>query len=221
MLLRKLCPGCRTSSQTAREPICPDCQDQLRHLPARQAADHLSLGCRALFLYDAAASGVVQTIKDQRAMWLVRWLAPQLEQILPDGRIDCLTWIPAARANWRKRGYDQGELLTRALSRQTGIPARALLRRRQDLPQVRRDRSGRLEGPALVPRASRASHASRAGHASRARPYARVVVVDDVITTGTSMRRAAEVLLAGGTAEVGAIAVAGTAERPRRANHAG
>lgn len=206
MLLRKLCPGCRATSQTARQPICSDCQCQLRHLPARQKTDHLSLGCRALFLYDAAASGLVQTIKDQRAMWLVRWLAPQLEQILPDGQIDCLTWIPAARANWRKRGYDQGELLTRALARQTGIPARALLRRRQDLPQVKRDRSGRLKGPALAPRAS------------RARPYARVVVVDDVITTGTSMRRAAEVLLAGGTVEVGAIAVAGTAERgsPRR-----
>lgn len=200
MLLRKLCPGCRAAAQTARQPICPDCQDQLERLPARRKSDHLNLGCQALYLYDGSASRVVQMLKNQRAMWLIRWLAPQLAQILPDGRIDCLTWIPAARANWRKRGYDQGELLTRALARQTGIPARALLRRRQDLPQVRRDLSGRLKGPALVPRAS------------RARPYARVVVVDDVITTGTSVRRAAEVLLAGGTSEVGAIAVAGTAE---------
>jgi len=155
----------------------------------------LELGCRALFVYDQVSSRLVLTLKYQRAIWLFSWLASQLVAVMPTSQIDCLTWIPAAQANRRKRGYDQAELLAKAVARQTGIAAKALLQRQSDLPQGRRDRQGRLLGPALLPRQPSQNPGG-------------VVLVDDVITTGTSLRCAAEVLQRQGITQIGAIAVA-------------
>lgn len=157
------------------------------------------MGCQALFAYDHISSKLVLSLKSRRAMWLVRWLAARLALVLPDVPVDCITWIPAAKANRRKRGYDQAELLARAMAACSKIPARALLGRQPDLPQVKRNRQGRLVGPALSPRVKAVTQFGK---------FPNVVIVDDVITTGTSMRRGAEILKSQGVAKVGAVAIA-------------
>ncbi len=203
-----MCPICGAASELP----CKSCLNQLRRLPARFGPaglglanlgqsdldfKELELGCKALFAYDEVASKLVLTLKYRRAMWLVKWLATQLAANLPTSQPDCITWIPAAKANRRKRGYDQGELLAKAVAKHKGIPAAALLLRLSDLPQGKRNRQGRLEGPALLSK-------PRAG-AFRSK---NVVIVDDVITTGTSLRRGAELLRSQGIARVGAVAIA-------------
>ena len=120
----------------------------------------------------------------------------------------CVTWIPAATKNKRRRGYDQAELLARAMARAAGLPCRKLLKRNNDLPQGDRDLKGRLQGPSLVPARSLQTGKSAC---SASLPKS-VFIVDDVVTTGSSFRRAAETLREAGVCRIGAIAVASRAK---------
>ena len=112
-------------------------------------------------------------------------------------RIDVVTWAPTSSARRRERGFDQGELLARHIGAQLGLPTRRLLDRTSASgPQTGRTRRERL-----------------AGSLFRARPDARgqrVLVVDDVVTTGATMTHAASALEAMGAADVLLYAVAST-----------
>ena len=103
---------------------------------------------------------------------------------------DVVTWCPASPTGRRARGYDQSELLARAVAHRLDLPARRLLRReRRDRAQTRRDRTGRLVGPRLRP--------------ARTLPRRPVVLlIDDVTTTGTTLRSAAAILHRAGAGRV-------------------
>jgi len=111
-------------------------------------------------------------------------------------------------ARRRRRGFDQGELLARAIARRLGLPIRKALRRVDDEPQTSRRRDGRLLGPQF------------AGGGRRLRFTPTVLLVDDVVTTGSTLRSAAEVLRSRGAGRVcglvatHALAPVRTAEHP-------
>lgn len=133
----------------------------------------------------------------------------------------CVTWIPASAKNRRKRGYDQAEMLAKAVAREIGLPCRKLLKRNRDLAQGDRDFKGRLQGPTLAPVGSlhagnfAASNSPASSKSRYPNTPQSVLIVDDVVTTGSSLRRAAETLRQAGIPRIGAIAVASRAKIPR------
>ena len=104
---------------------------------------------------------------------------------------DVVTWVPLARSRLAARGYDQAKVLARALASRLDVAAAPLLRRDADTaPQARRSGAERrlaLEG-SFRP-------------SGRAVP-ARVLLVDDVLTTGTTADACARTLLRAGAREV-------------------
>jgi ComF family protein len=108
------------------------------------------------------------------------------------GRVDAVVPVPLHWRRRRARGYDQAALLARPLAKSLGVPA--LLR------GIRRVRN--------TPRQVNLPHAERqrniAGAFAPWRPHGvgRVLLVDDVRTTGATLRAASEALRAGGVAEV-------------------
>lgn len=129
--------------------------------------------------------------------------------------IDVVTWAPTSNARRHRRGFDQAELVARRVALQLGVPCRRLLRREgATTPQTGLDRATRLHGPAFA--------------ASPAAVGRRVLVIDDVVTTGSTLRSAAQALRAAGAVDVVKASVATTPallaqdrsrpNRPRRHN---
>jgi predicted amidophosphoribosyltransferase len=118
--------------------------------------------------------------------------------------------VPLHAGRLAERGFNQSEELAARLARRTGLPlVPGLLRCRDTGHQAslgRRARQGNVEGAFVW--------------AVPAPPPARVLLVDDVLTTGATLAACADALRAAGTREVRAIAIARSLAPGQRANAA-
>ena len=142
----------------------------------------------ACWIHAGEAAALVRSLKYGRSTALVTLIATRMAAVAPAA--DVVTWAPCTPERRRRRGFDPAELLARALARRMGLPVRASLRRLDRQPQTARSRAGRLAGPELRVR--------------RARIGGRVLVVDDVCTTGSTLRTAAAALRSSGAGSVAA-----------------
>lgn len=106
--------------------------------------------------------------------------------------------VPLAfRRRWQ-RGFNQSLILARAFSRRLAIPCRSLLKRRPRPPQSR------------LPLSERRSNVRGTFSLRQAPRGERVLLIDDVVTSGATLSEAARCLRRGGAAEVTALALART-----------
>jgi predicted amidophosphoribosyltransferase len=171
--------------------VCPACAASLVPPPASPVP--------ACFAYADAGRSLVAALKYRNARAVAPWLAERMAGLLgaDAGTADVVTWAPTGTVRRRHRGFDQGEVLARALGARLHRPVRRLLVRRPSSgPQTGRSRAERLGGPVFV---------------ARRRVGAHIVVVDDVVTTGATLRAAEAALLAAGAIRVTCVVVAATA----------
>ena len=129
-----------------------------------------------------------------------RLLAMKLRQELPD--FDILTWIPISSRRLRKRGYDQVELLANAIGEELGIaPVKTLTKIRDNKPQSR-----------LSSLPARKANVLGVYQAFEPARFAgkRVLLLDDIVTTGSTVGEASRVLLTAGAKEILCGAIAAT-----------
>lgn len=113
------------------------------------------------------------------------------------GWAEALTWVPATTAALRRRGFDHGRSIAEQVARTTGVPCCALLERARARDQRGLGRDERLS-------------AARARFRVLSRPPDRVLLIDDVFTTGATLQSASEALVEAGAVSV-RVAVAGRA----------
>lgn len=178
--------------------MCTTCRFALvGRLP--QPANH---GVHAAMPYTGRARSVILGLKYRNRRQVARHLAGLVvNRIVANNDhlgFDVITWSPTTAARRRDRGFDQGELIARYVARQLGLPCRRLLERdsRRGAAQTGRSRSDRLDGPGFT---------ARPGLGGR-----RVLVVDDVVTTGATLQASAAALAAVGVDKVALYAVAST-----------
>jgi predicted amidophosphoribosyltransferase len=157
--------------------------------------------CRALVAYDADVRATVVALKNRDGRALVTPLAEGLARLVPPEAGLVVTWAPTSPRRRRQRGYDQAELLARAVGRRRGLPVRRLLVRRPGTAQ-----SGRSAG-------ERWHHA---GFLARGAAPATVLLIDDVTTTGATLAAAALALRQAGAAQVHGLVVARAPARAPR-----
>jgi competence protein ComFC len=171
------------------------------HGPAIHSPD----GIAAAYPFEGVTRELILALKFRHGRSAAGVLAAQMVRRLRLDHVDVVTWAPTSARRVRRRGYDQAEAIARAVARQLGVPCCRLLYRAHGAPQTGKSRSDRLVGPAF-----------------RGRPPRRglvVLVVDDVVTTGATLRTAAEALHLAGVAHV-QLAAAASAQlghvNPRR-----
>jgi len=197
-MLNSRCAGCGEPGVD----LCRRCRFTLIAAPPITTAT----GIVAATQFSGLGRELVVGLKYRNRRRLAMHLAEQLSRRLDSTQIDVITWAPTTRSHVRKRGYDQAELLARALGALWRKPCRRMLFRHHGPSQTGRNRAERLHGPDFGSRPMR-------------RPP-RVLVIDDVVTTGATLFAARDALLAAGAASVVLAAVAATPDhvvvRPTR-----
>ena len=148
------------------------------------------LSARSPFLYEGPARQAVHRLKFSgwRDVGTALAAAIAVCEGLPPA--DVVTWVPLGRRRLSDRGYDQARALATGLARELHVPARRLLRRTVATgPQARR-------------RGEERRSAMRGAFVAVRRAPGRVLLVDDVLTTGATVAACAEALVAAGAREV-------------------
>ena len=209
------CIACDTALPAARRHLCSSCGAQLRARPGSLALpaspdplERVVDDARLHYAleFEGAVRALIHALKYQGrtsvARDLARLAAPAALRacVTPP---DAVVPIPLHPIRFRERGFNQSELLAAHIARAVGSPVlKALLRTRHAPPQARLARRQRLAIARDTFRVPEEVAVPR-----------RVLLVDDVATTGATLSAAALELLKAGAAEVVCFAVAGTAQR--------
>ncbi len=208
-----LCHACRRDLRPIEPPRCPTCGRPLAVPdltetdaglpcgPCRLAPPHLdhTLG---LLYFEGAARETIHRLKYQ-GHWqlgraLVQWCHSRL--VCLQGAYDLVAPVPLDRRRLRQRGFNQSAVIGREVASILGLPLvlNGLIRIRGGQPQVG------LKGTARQ-RNVRGCFAVQ--HHERL-VSSRVLLVDDVLTTGATANECARILKAAGAEEVGLVTVA-------------
>jgi len=224
---------CLACSEPVFEPrdslgLCPNCRERLVRWPIQscsvcgcglQGVDlptgYRCGGCRkhappydralSAWAYQPPLDAVLMGLKFQRLEYLgghlARLMAPLLRSEI--GSVDMVVPIPLHWSRYLKRGYNQAAAIAKPLAVELGLPVVSGLRRRRSTPPQTR-----------LSRSSRQSNLRRAFAVRRTvlEPGARVLLVDDVLTTGTTLATAAASLRQAGASSVTVVAAARTPE---------
>src|SRR4051812_15184625 len=208
------CAACAEPLPRAEILVCGAC---LRELPWLQGwrcprcalPRHSSRGCPARgaafttawapLAYDGTARSLVAALKFRGALALAELMAAQITAHLPAhlrSPTPALVPVPPHPVRRRRRGFDPAAALTAALASRTGMAQAAILRRRDRAPrQVGLGRAQRRRPGRLIVEATSA-------------PPARVLLIDDVHTTGATLDACARELVAAGCREVAGVTYA-------------
>jgi ComF family protein len=152
------------------------------------------VGARAPFAFEGPARLAIHRLKFSGWRGVGGALAAAMVAVAPAPASDVVTWVPLSRRRLAERGYDQARVLAEGAARGLGLPCLRLLSRRTSTgAQARRpgaDRRTALRGAFEG--------------AARARRLAggRVLLVDDVLTTGATAAACADALMDLGAGEV-------------------
>jgi len=203
-----VCGACRGNMAAIREPYCRTCG---RPLPPGvqykedcrdcvEGSFHFDR-CRSVFLYEPPVSGIVKRFKFRKNVHLGDFLCAAMAEIMEREPemfgdfcgADAIAPVPLHPFRLVWRGFNQAEMLARGASKVLGVRVlKCLVRKRNTRPQSRLDvkqRAANVKGAFAV----------RGGVDVAGK---RIIIVDDVMTTGATVNECSKVLLGAGAEEV-------------------
>ena len=199
LLFPPKCPFCQKILADPRAPVCPVCRTRLPWLEGKAGERRVDFsdGCFSPLAYRDSVPQAVHRYKFSRVRALGKPLAALmarcLEERLPE-RADLICWAPLSEKRLRERGFDQARLMAEEVGRLLNIPAGPVLKKTRDtapqseLEEASARRANARGAYTLLPGADLAGK--------------QVVLVDDVVTSGSTLSECAALLRQGGAEKV-------------------
>lgn len=196
LLFPRKCAFCRRLTQNEAS-VCPRCREKLPYTgySARQDFPHLDTCYSPLYYTEEVRQSLLRYKFGGLRMYASVY-GEFLAKCIDENQISCdsITWVPLSRRRLRQRGYDQARLLAEDLSARLAIPCVPTLRKIRNNP--RQSASGNAE-----------KRRRNVKGVYTALPQADIcgktlLLVDDIVTTGSTLSEAASVLRKAGAASV-------------------
>lgn len=200
-----ICPSCFRELSFVRPPVCKKC--------GKEIADEIMEFCedcmahRHSFEYGVGLVNYTETAR--KSMVRIKYenkreyldfygaaLAARYEETIRRMRIDALVPVPVHASRKRKRGFNQAEVLAKIIGEKLNIPVRTdlLIRTKKTLPQKELSPAERLKN-------LKGAFAAGPGMANQEN-VRRILLVDDIYTTGSTMEACSGVLKKAGAESV-------------------
>ena len=205
------CMLCRKLLDSGRQTVCPACLDSLPDYDGAEPAVRFSQRCIATFFYREPLRGAILRYKFSGcrayAAQFGQWMAVTARDKLA-GEYDMISWVPVSRKRRRTRGYDQAELLCRAAADALGCTAVRTLTKTDDNPPQ----------STLADASMRAANVRGVYQAYRPEDFAgrRILLIDDIVTTGSTLSECCRVLLTAGASGIVCAALAAPERDPQK-----
>jgi competence protein ComFC len=199
-----LCRDCFEALPRVGRPVCARCGTPTAFetfaCDACKGVDFGFESSRAPLRYEGVGEEIVHSLKYRGYTRVVdRLAAPLMLEVLGRGeRFDAVVPVPLHRSRLRRRGFNQAELLARGVAAAINVSV-------SDTLQVVRKTRDQVELSAAERRAN-----VEGAYAVRGGARGRILLVDDVFTTGATMSSCAETLLRAGADEVHAVSLCRT-----------
>lgn len=197
------CAFCGSVTELTENGICPECMKTLPwSAPADRKADFVRSVTAPLY-YEGPVREALLRYKFHFTPARGRVFGTLIGRELRRREhtdFDVLTWVPLSGKRKRRRGYDQAQILARAAAEELGVTATPLLKKVRNAPpqsgiHTPEARRANVSGCFLVPEPSLAEGK-------------RIMLIDDIITTGATVSECARMLMLSGALEVRAASVA-------------
>jgi len=207
LLFPPKCPFCGCVLDTA--DVCPACRKTLPWTEEDRREQTLpgGLRCASPLWYEEAARQGILRFKFGGASGAARALGGLMAECAAErfsGEFDTVTWVPVSGKRLKKRGYDQSRLLAEAACRRWEMRPEPLLKKERDNPA----QSGLTDAAARRANVLGVYTADAAGTDGK-----RVLLIDDITTTGATLCECARELTAAGAQSVLALTLARTREK--------
>lgn len=192
-----ICEDCAKNLEFNDKEVCPVCgRKTLRPERCIECKNKPPLFETAVssFVYEGGAAELIKRFKSG-AGYLKEYFADNIcKRLKSFCEFDCIVYVPLTRRAKLRRGYNQGELLAKAVSARVGKPViLGAVEKRRDTGEQKnlthKERVKNLEGCFKVVK-------------SKEVKGKRVLVVDDILTTGATANEMAKVLLKAGAKKV-------------------
>lgn len=195
--LNPRCALCSLNRCNRAGLLCDDCQSDLPWQRELLKIQHINIYTACHYQYPL--DRLIQLFKHQQRLELLPILVHCLQQ-LEKPQVDAIIPMPISTQRLRLRGFNQSLLLATALGKHWDIPVWQPVNKHHRLPQQGLSRAERLINleNAFYP----------APHTAEPLKDKRVIILDDVVTTGSSILSLSQTLLDMGAIQTDAVCIA-------------
>lgn len=204
LIFPRKCIFCRSILAKNESDLCHNCRAVAPEFTKSKKSIMFVAQWTAIWYYKGDVRSSIHRFKFGNARGyadiFARHLAVKLQEEDFADKIDAISWVPTSPLRRFKRGYDQSELLAKALGKELGIPVIKALRRVRHTPP-----QSAIHGPA-----QRRANIMNAYKAYRPQQLSglRILLLDDIVTTGSTASECAKTLLLCNVSEVYLAAIA-------------
>ena len=208
---KDVCAGCEEKLHTVHEPLCMKCGVMLQYWEEEYCLDckktvHKFERSFAVWEYDTYMKASISRFKFQGKIeytfFYVRHMVTLYRSILQALQIDIIIPVPIHKQRRRERGFNQAELLAKELGKQLGLPVCTdyLLRIKKTKPQKELNAKERKKN-------LQQAFSCNKKRKKEAMAWKRILLVDDIYTTGSTLDECATALSLYGTRKIYGICV--------------